>query len=81
MFAFVSTASCEHSTGLRVMWASHYYFAKKTELPGGNHVDNAWDVIKHLANFVITDVIFLDLYNGDVEYPPDASMKENLKSL
>jgi hypothetical protein len=62
------------------MWASHY-FAKETELPGGNHVDDTWDVINHLANFVVTDAIFLDSHNGDVEYPPDALMKENLKLL
>ena len=72
------TAGCEHSTGWRV---TLHYFAKETELPGSNHVDDARDVIKHLANFVVMDGIFLDSYNGDVEYLPVASMKENLKSL
>ncbi len=62
------------------MWALHF-FAKETELSGGNHVNDAWDVIKHLAIFVVTDAIFLDLHNGDVEYPLDAWMKEFLKSL
>ena len=53
---------------------------KPSCLPGGNHVHNAWDVI-NIWNFFVMDVVFLDSHNGDVEYPLDASMKENLKSL
>jgi hypothetical protein len=61
------------------MWTS-YYFAKEAELPGGNHVYDTWYVIEHLASLLIADVVFLNLHYGDVEYPPDTTMKENFKS-
>ena len=79
-FAFVLTAGCEHPTSWRVMWTL-YYFAKEAELSGGNHVYDTWYVVEHLANLLIVDVVFLNLHYGDVEYPPDAMMKENFKSL
>jgi hypothetical protein len=58
-----------------------YYFAKEAELSGGNNVYDTWYVIEHLVNLLIADVVFLNLHYGDVEYPPDAMMKENFKSL
>ena len=61
------------------MWTS-YYFAKEAELSGGNHVYDTCYVIEHLANLLIVDVVFLNLHYGDVEYLPDATMKENFKS-
>ncbi len=79
-FAFVLTAGCEHPMSWRVMWTL-YCFAKEAELSGGNHVYDTWYVIEHLVNLIIADVVFLNLYYGDVEYPPDATMKENFKSL
>ena len=79
-FAFVLTAGCEHPTSWRVMWTS-YYFAKEAKLSGSNHVYDTWYVIEHLANLLIADVVFLNLHYGDVEYPPDATMKENFKLL
>jgi hypothetical protein len=80
VFAFVLTTGCEHPTSWRVIWAL-YYFAKEAQLSGGNHVYDAWNVIEHLANLFIVDVVFLNLHDGDVEYPLDATMKENFKSL
>ncbi len=77
-FAFVLTAGCEHPMSWRVMGTS-YYFAKEAKLSGGNHVYDTWYVIEHLANLLILDVVFLNLHYGDVEYPPDAMMKENFK--
>ncbi len=77
---FVLIAGREHPAGWKVMRASHH-FAKEAELSGDNHAHDTWDVIKHLAIFFIKDVVFLDLHEGDVEYPPDATIKENLKSL
>jgi hypothetical protein len=78
-FAFVLTVGCEHPPSLRVMWTL-YYFAKEAKLSGGNHVYDTWYGIEHLANLLIVDVVFLNLHYGDVEYPPDAMMKENFKS-
>ncbi len=79
VFGFVLKAGCEHLTSWRVMWTL-YYFAKEAELSGGNQVYDTWYVIEHLANLLIVDVVFLNLHYGDVEYPPDATMKENFKS-
>ncbi len=79
-FALVLTASCEHPTSWRVMRTS-YYFTKESKLSGGNHVDNTWNVLKHLTNLLIADVVLLNLHYGDVEYSSDATMEENFKSL
>jgi hypothetical protein len=57
-----------------------YYFTKESKLSGGNHVDNTWNVIKHLTNLLIADVVFLNLHYGNVEYSLDATMEENFKS-
>jgi hypothetical protein len=62
------------------MWTS-YYFAKEAELSGDNHVYDTWYVIEHLANLLIVDVVFLNLHYGNVEYPQDATLKENFKLL
>ncbi len=78
-FALVLTASCEHLTSWRVMQTS--YFTKESKLSGGNHVDNTWNVIKHLTNLLIADVVFLNLHYGNMEYLSDATMEENFKSL
>jgi hypothetical protein len=58
-----------------------YYFTKESKLSGGNHVDNTWNVLKHLTNLLIADVVLLNLHYGDVEYSSDATMEENFKSL
>ncbi len=79
VFALVLTASCEHPTSWRVMRTS-YYFTKESKLSGGNHVDNTWNVIKHLTNLLIADVVFLNLHYGNVEYLLNATMEENFKS-
>jgi hypothetical protein len=79
-FAFVLTAGCEHPTSWRVMWTL-YYFAKEAELSGGSHVYDKWNVTEHLTNLLIADVVFLNLHYGDVEYPLDATMTENYRSL
>jgi hypothetical protein len=60
------------------MWTS-YYLTKESKLSSGNHVDNTWNVIKHLTNLLIADVVFLNLHYGDVEYLSDAMMEENFK--
>ena len=60
------------------MWAL-YYFSKKAELSGGNPFLETYDVIEHLTNLFIVDVVFLNSHDGDVEYPSDATMKENFK--
>jgi hypothetical protein len=78
-FALVLTASCEHPTSWRVMRTS-YYITKEYKLSGSNHVDNTWNVIKHLTNLLIADVVFLNLHYGNVEYLLDATMEENFKS-
>jgi hypothetical protein len=77
-FALVLTASPEHPTSWRVMWAS-YYFTKESKLSGGNHVDNTWNVIEHMTNLLIADVVILNLHYGDVEYSLDATMEANFK--
>jgi hypothetical protein len=74
----VLTASCEHPTSWRVMQTS-YYFTKESKLFGGKHVDNTWNVIKHLTNLLIADVVFVNLHYGDVEYLLEAMMEENFK--
>ncbi len=76
-FALVLTAGCEHPTSWRVMRTS-YYFTKEFKLSGGNHVDNTWNVIKHLTNLLIADVVFLNLHYGDVVYSLDATMEEEV---
>ncbi len=78
VFVFVLTAGCVYPTSWRVMWTL-YYFAKEAKLSGSNHVYDTWFVIEHLANLLIADVVFLNLHYGDVEYLPDATMKENFK--
>jgi hypothetical protein len=51
----------------QVVWWQSYY--------------DTWNVIEHLTNLLIVDVVFLNLHYGDVEYLLDATMKENFKSL
>jgi hypothetical protein len=65
MFVLVLTASCEHPMSWRVMRTS-YYFTKESKLSGSNHVDNTWNVVKHLTNLLIVDVVFLNLHYGEV---------------
>jgi hypothetical protein len=78
-FVLVLKASCEHPMSWRVMQTS-YYFTKKSKLSGGNHVDNTWNVIKHLTKLLIADVVFLNLHYENVEYLLDATMEETFKS-
>ncbi len=78
--AFVVTAGCERPTSCRVM-CTLYYFAKEAKLSGGNHVYDTWNVIEHLTNLLIADVVFLNLHYGDAGYLLDARMKENFKLL
>ncbi len=77
-FAFVLTAGCEHPTSWRVMWTL-YYFTKEAKLSGGIHVHKTWNVIEHLMNLLVANVMFLNLHYGDVEDLPDAMMEEYFK--
>ena len=54
---------------------------KEAELSGGNHVYDTWNIIEHLTNHLIVDVVFLNSHCGNVEYLTDATMEENFKLL
>ena len=76
--AFMLTACCEHSAGRGVVWSTHYP-TKESKLPCRNHVYDTRNVIEHLSDLVISDVVFLNLQYGDVEYSPNAAVKEDFK--
>ncbi len=76
--AFMLTACCEHSVGRGVVWSMHY-LTKEAKLSCRNHVYDTSNVIEHLPDLVISDVVFLNLQYGNVEYLSNAAVKEYFK--
>jgi hypothetical protein len=76
--AFMLTACCEHSASRGVVWSTHY-LTKEAKLSCHNHVYDTWDVIEHSSNLVISDVVFLNLHYGNVEYSSNAVVEEDFK--
>ena len=76
--ALMLTACCEHSAGRGVVWSPHY-LTKETKLSRCNHVYDTRNIIEHSSDLVISDVVFLNLQYGDVEYSPNAAVKEDFK--
>ena len=76
--AFMLTACCEHSVGRGVVWSTHY-LTKEAKLSCRNHVYDTWDVIEHSLDLVISDVVFLNLHYGNVEYSSNAAVEEDFK--
>ena len=74
------TACCEYSVGRGVVWSTHY-LTKEAELSCCNHVYDTWDVKEHSSNLVISDVVFLNLHYGNVEYSSYAVVEEDFKPL
>ena len=60
------------------MWSTHY-LTKEAKLSCRNHVYDTWDVIEHSSNLVISDVVFLNLHYGNVEYLSNAAVEEDFK--
>ena len=73
------TACCENSAGRGVVWSTHY-LTKEAELSCCNHVYDMWDVIEHSSNLFVSDVVFLNLHYGNVEYSSNAAVEEDFKS-
>ncbi len=78
--AFMLTACCKHSAGRGVVWYTNY-FTKETKLSHRNHVYDTRNVIEQSSDLVISDVVFLNLQYGDVEYSPNAVVKEDFELL
>jgi hypothetical protein len=64
---------CDHVAGWAIWWASDY-FLNKIYLSSCNHVLDAWDVIEHLTDSLVMDVMLLDSCYGDVEDLLDPAM-------
>ena len=72
-FALVLAARGKHASGWGIVWTS-YHLADEAELPRGNHVLDAWNIIKHLTHFVVSYSSLLNIAHQEVEYPSNVSM-------
>ncbi len=52
-FAFVLAARSEHASGGGIVWSSDH-LANEAELPRSYHILDAWYVIKHLTNLLVS---------------------------
>jgi hypothetical protein len=79
LIALVLAAGGEHATGRVVDWAPDN-FPEDAKLPGSDHVLDTRYVIKHAAYFLILEMLFPHIGDGDVKDPPNAAMEEDFKT-
>jgi hypothetical protein len=75
----VLAAGFEHATG-RAVERPFDYFPKEAELPGSNHVLDAWDVVQHLAYHFISKMLFPHIDDEDVENLLNTLIEEDFKA-
>jgi hypothetical protein len=78
LIVLVLAAGGEHAMG-RVVDRAPGNFPKEAKLPGSNHVLDAWYVVKHAAYFLILEMLFPHVGDGDVKDPPNAAIEEDFK--
>ena len=67
-FPLVLAARGEHTSGWGIVRAS-YHLADEAKLYRGNHILDAWDIVKHLTHFLVSYSSFLYIGHREVEYP------------
>ncbi len=72
-FALVLAASGKHALGWGIVWTS-YHLADEAELPRGNHILDAWYIIKHLTYLFVSYLSLLNIAHREVEYLLNVSM-------
>ena len=77
-FSLVLAARGEHTLGWGIVRAS-YHLADEAELPRGNHILDAWYVIKHLTHLLVSYLSFLYIGHREVKYLSNILMEKNLK--
>jgi hypothetical protein len=77
-FPFVLAACGKHALGGSIVWSSNH-LTKKAKLSCCNHILDAWNIMKHLAHFLILYLFVLGVSNQEVKYSVNAVVKENLK--
>jgi hypothetical protein len=77
-FALVLAARSKHASGWEIVWTSHD-FADEAQLSRGNHVLNAWNVVKHLTHLVISYSSLLDVAHREIKNSPNIPMEEDFK--
>ncbi len=79
LIALVLAADGEHATSRAVDRAPDN-FPKEAKLPGRDHVLDTRYVVKHVAYFLILEMLFPHIGDGDVKDPPNATMEEDFKA-
>ncbi len=77
--ALVLAADGEHATGRAVDRAPDN-FPKEAKLLGSNHVHDTRYVGKHAVYFLILEMLFPHIGDGDVKDPANAAMEEDFKA-
>jgi hypothetical protein len=78
LIALVLAAGCEHAMG-RVANRAPDNFSEESKLPGSDHVLDTRYVVKHAVYFLILEMLFLHIGDGDVKDPPNAAMEEDFE--
>jgi hypothetical protein len=79
LIALVLVAGGEHATG-RVVDRAPDNLPEEAKLPGSNHVLDTRYVVKHAAYFLILEMLFLHVGDGDVKDPLNAAMEEDFEA-
>ena len=77
--ALVLAAGSEHAMGRAVDRALDN-FPKEAKLPGSDHVLDTRYVVKHVAYFLILEMLFPHIGDGDVKDPLNVAMEEDFKA-
>jgi hypothetical protein len=79
LIALVLAAGDEHATG-RVVDRAPDNFPNKAKLPGSDRVLDTRYVIKHEVYFLILEMLFPHIGDGDVKNPLNAAMEEDFEA-
>ncbi len=79
LIELVLAAGSEHAMGRAVDRALDN-FPKEAKLPGSDHVLDARYVVKHAAYFLILEMLFPHVSDGDVKDPLNAAMEEDFEA-
>ncbi len=77
--ALVLAAGGKHAAG-RVVDRAPDNFPMEAKLPSSNHVLDTRYVVKHAVYFLILEMLFPHVGDGDVKDPPNAAMEEDFEA-